>query len=205
MYLVWKHRNLRLFLHFFIIWISCTPGALCYHIMIFIPKTGCQTARPCLIIQQFSQIFVISFLHTFVQVTLCVWSYDRIKTKPPFFHPKPKKHSWPFLTSVGDMTTCSSSEKDRIKRKRQKLASKEHKDKRKRETENRLTGYNNKSAGIMDFFSKVSRSAVCEWLEQRSSLIQSKNGETSVQISIWTTLMSYVKFKKKKNRKYEDV
>ena len=43
-----------------------TPGALCYqNIKIFMLKSGCQAARPCLIIQQFSPIFVILCLHAF--------------------------------------------------------------------------------------------------------------------------------------------
>lgn len=119
-HLVWKHRNVRLLekcvlLHFFIIWISCPPGALCYqNIRVFIPKTGCRAARPCLIIQQFGPRIVISCLRIFWQVPFCILILWQNKEKASILPPKTiKKHSWPYLTGFGDIMQQHKKMKDR--------------------------------------------------------------------------------------------
>lgn len=94
MCLVWKHRNVWLLekclcLYFFIIWISCTPGALRYeNIRVFIPKTSCQAARPWLIIQEFSTSIVISCLHLFWQVPFLHLILWQNKEQASFLPPK---------------------------------------------------------------------------------------------------------------------
>lgn len=92
----------------FFIWILFSPHWCHQNIRIY-NKTDCQASRPSLIIQiqEIIAVFVIWCLPTFVQVTLCVWSYDKIKNK----------HSWPFLSDVGDTTTYRQREEGNKMRK----------------------------------------------------------------------------------------
>ena len=80
-------------------------------------KTVAHAARPCLIIQQFqSHLCHFMFAHFCISYAACLilWQdkeqacFLRRKT----IKKKKRRHSWPFLSAVGDMTTCSSSEKD---------------------------------------------------------------------------------------------
>lgn len=155
-----KIWNWPVFLHFFIIWISCTPGAPCYQNWL----SSCKALLNHSTIQSNLCHFMFARICTSYTVHLILWQE---KEKALFLPPKNKikKHthghfslllvtSWHVFLSVS--------------RERQKLASEEDEDKRQTKTE---SNWLSKSAGAKDFFSKVSMSAVRDWREQRSCLI----------------------------------
>lgn len=130
-----KESATGLFLHFFIIWISCTPGALCYQN--WLPS--------CKALLNHSTVHsnLCHFMFAcFGQVTLCTWSYDRRKKKPPLFHQKKEKkkrkekntHGHFSLLLVTSWHIFLSFFREKQK-KMQKLASKEDEDKRRIQTE----------------------------------------------------------------------
>lgn len=87
---------------FFIIWIACTPGALCYqHFrMLIAPKCARKAARPRLIIQHFSSVFVTSS----PTLDLILWQESRTSLPPS--NPKLKTEPKISLNKIMAMSHC---------------------------------------------------------------------------------------------------